>query len=388
MKESIKLISTCLEHNIEDIKLTLLFADKIEIPAIQYIIGTKEPEEMVDGQTYELGKDIFLEDDRMSNGFKDQIQVLVDEGLVNLNNSYYQTLYQKPIGEQLRALSRDIVKESWRDIILKPYDQPQPKGKKYYLIDEEAERIAKELGNTYNDLVGFVLHYYVSTLAIFFNESWSGATTITSSEVVTKFLRYFYERTSKFNTQKTPIKNSTTYPQIAFDTLKLSIPTISALAFEDVLELKYKLNDELLRFQYEMQRFQFEMENEFDQHSLPIKAREIAKFRIQPAIEDLTTRLTSGSYSFVKTILTELKDPKSYTPLLTSVFGNVPSHLTILLSAGLISITTYMELVEHFKQRSTLRKNGLFYILDLTKRIKNKSTQVRKGSRMTLKTKD
>ena len=90
------------------------------------------------------------------------------------------------------------------------------------------------------------------------------------------------------------------------------------------------------------------------------------KYKIAPQLSQLRRRLENLKLKLPYVVLEKFKDPKSYTPLIGTIFGGIPAQLAILLSMGTIALSTAYEYV---LSRQEIKDNGLYYLISLDKKF-------------------
>jgi hypothetical protein len=164
---------------------------------------------------------------------------------------------------------------------------------------------------------------------------------------------------------KTSPAGSQTQSRLASEILSLGVPDFSRLSSEDVLETRLKLKDELEGFRQYVKQLHDELTLQYDGQVIYEKVGAIASTKVAPALKDITQKLKYINISIPQAILQEIRDPKSYSPLLLSFMGNVPPTISLLASLGFISSKV---MIDYLREKGNVSTNGLYYLLKLRQR--------------------
>jgi len=192
-----------------------------------------------------------------------------------------------------------------------------------------------------------------------------GKNILTTSGVLDEFLRIYFVSHFFTDTKKQLHLKLNVNPKIAFEAIKFNVPNLSRLSSEDVLEVRYKMNDELTAFKTYLTNLQLDLDNNFDLKYISSRSKEIVEAKINPALQDITSKLKDIQLGTLTTILKEIKDPKSYSPLILTMTNDISSSYAILVSLGLMTLNTA---IDHFKSKKEIKRNGLYYLLKLKER--------------------
>lgn len=141
-----------------------------------------------------------------------------------------------------------------------------------------------------------------------------------------------------------------------------SLPNLELMSFEDVLELRLVLGEELLAFRDEMFTLAESIKASLWDTEFQSQVDYIIEHRIKPAARDLQRKLRSSRQ---RTILRTLKIGSAPTVLsiLASIWAGMPTVLVMAVAAGLITIET--ALAYHFRREKIYQSNGLSLLLRL-----------------------
>lgn len=190
-----------------------------------------------------------------------------------------------------------------------------------------------------------LLRYYIFTMYYNFINN---RATISDLQIVNTAISKFYNRDSI-----TPmLKNN-----IKINCASICLPNLSNATFDDIFELKYKANDELIQLKYYLNSM---IDN--------INTEDINYFenvivgKVNSAIENLKLKMKDIRINVVQNFLEDIRNPLSYAPLLTTIFNDIPMHLSALTSLGLISGGVGLEYVKQFND---LKKDNMFFLFKL-----------------------
>lgn len=174
-----------------------------------------------------------------------------------------------------------------------------------------------------------------------------------------KFIYNYYRRVNQ--NQKTYINNF-----IANECLKILLPNFSSLSIDDILELKNKANDELLELQSYIKDFSVNsLKYDINSSDFNVLSQEI-QFKLNQSVNLFKRKCQNMKYDIAQKIINDIKNPLSYSPLLLSLFQNIPAHIELLASLSLISSNA---LLEYFKKSNELKNNPLYFTYQLSKYI-------------------
>jgi hypothetical protein len=146
--------------------------------------------------------------------------------------------------------------------------------------------------------------------------------------------------------------------------LDVELPKLDFRSFEDVLGIRNKFKSNLERFRIELAKFsQFSVIEPWD-NNFESKCNEIITYKIRPAIQELRDEIDNSKDKIVLKVLKDLRSLKPVIPLIGTYLSGIPIIYALAISAGLISLETYLEY--HFDTKK-IKKKGLSYILDLQK---------------------
>ena len=142
------------------------------------------------------------------------------------------------------------------------------------------------------------------------------------------------------------------------------VPDFQNIHPNDLLELRVKLSDEIL----EMRHYILNMSREItDEDITNQNAEAFLQSKVLPSLKQLENKILDLKLGTMQKALSELKNPLSYCPLITTFFTNVPVYISLAISFGLIAADTILEYKKKAKQLET---NQLFFTTKIRKHLK------------------
>ena len=366
-------ISHITEESIDEIKALSLYFDEINIieQFFKQKIGDDSKRDKYGNPRVKfLSKKIFTH-----NHFKSHLKAFENNGLLCYKDSPHPILSLKP--KSLHQISSD---QEINSLILNRLDLIGGRGnekKKVHLdgtivttgnIDFNAE--AKSVINSFfpnsktkdNDII---LYYgaMFKTLIEFYEK---GENIITTS----KYLNTLFSEINKsdrFKEVQKIFKNELEVsPSFAFEAIKLGVPNLGILPPEEILKFKEKSRSELLEFQKTLESITLDLITNYDELYITNNAQKIANLKIKPLIENINKSMEMSDFKILQDLIREIKDPKSYSPLLLTFSNNISSTMAILVSLGLIGVKAGLE---HYVNIKEIKKDGVYYLFKMNKQL-------------------
>jgi len=212
------------------------------------------------------------------------------------------------------------------------------------MSEEDEEDLLTDNGKL---LSKYILYYMVQGL-IFFDLVLNKKNCMSDNFVIDNIIKRSYN------------KNIITGDKIiAMNALPIFLPNIHNMQLEDILEIRQKSKDELSEMRYYIDN----LSSEFSPNDLEEeKIKFYLEKKINPSIEQLKRKVSGLKMSTLQNFIRGFKDPKTYTPLLTTFFANIPAHIAIAASAGLITADAALE---YKKQLDEAKNDPLYFSLKL-----------------------
>lgn len=332
-----------------EIKLLALYYDKINI--VNYAVYTPTFDTS-DGK-FEFAGSQALE--FISKSFRQDYKTLISEGIITITKKEddlendYDKLFPSRISTILNAN---------KDIIF-PKHPVESDGR---IITQEVYHIMKymmdfEWGMPIQE--NYVWWYYALKLKWFLKLLIEGKNCISSSNNLNALFAKFMDESTKTN-QTMGTKGYT--KSLAFDALKFSLPNPDVLSFENILELKLKLKDELGLFTQTINSIEVRNKELFNTDIKDHEYQALFFSEIQKPLSDLELKMKTLKSKAFRTFVDKLQNPNSYAPLIGTVVASVPIQYTILASLGINSLQSYWEYAESKRE---VANNGLYFLLKI-----------------------
>lgn len=149
-----------------------------------------------------------------------------------------------------------------------------------------------------------------------------------------------------------------------FSLAAFTLPNLEVMSFEDVLELRLALEEELIAFREHMAILAERIRAEPWEPSFIKEIERITKSDIQPAVQRLQRRLGSLPTEVVQKSFKRLVSVPTGLSVLATIWAGLPPLLVMAVAAGLISIESALSY--HFEHEKILQSNGLSLLLKLS----------------------
>jgi hypothetical protein len=314
--------------------------------------------------------------------FQGHLSPLVESGLIRFNHAQikeptFEKHFVPQIGKEVRTwpltvypefrkIATDLLPHFYgANFSIKPPIKTDTLSAVNGSFNSEVEEVIAELGLHDNSLVQ-IMSCYLAMLRLSVEFMGKREAFLTDSGTLDSLIRTYLQnyRPSSLPTQFEAYHDS---PRLVAEIFKLAIPNVSSLSSSDILELRFKLKDELAAFRSYIEILNSDLFLQFDSMTIQSKAKEIVNAKVRPALDDLIRKMQGVRLIIPKIILDELRDPKSYSPLLLNLTTDVSPQVTLLASLGLISSKIALEVR---KESGAIRKDGLYYLLQLRRKLK------------------
>lgn len=232
-----------------------------------------------------------------------------------------------------------------------------------YELNKESEYISKNFfpnSKTTNEL----MIYYGRLASSFFDKINEGKNVITTSKLLNKLYSIAIQNGIIEEVGKKLKDEINVSPFIAYEAIKLNVPNIGNHPIDEILEFRYKSNDELCEFRKTLENLTVDILGKYDSSYIQKNANRLIELKIQPQLENIKDKLKDSKYRGFRQLVEQIKDPKSYSPLLLTFSDNVSNTLALMISLGIISFNTALE---YFQNNKEIRKDGIYYLLKLNK---------------------
>lgn len=355
-------ISNCTLDQIDDLKIAALYFDRIT--TVEHRLYNVERVSRDEG----VVKDIVH---FVQNDFRAHTSFLASEGIIEYSDQAGSL--KEALRKKMRIQSEKIISEAINVLYLEENVVRNSKGDKvragFAFSDPEVAAIHKAflwpigIGKTVE--LGLITQYYTTLLESMLASLLSNNTSLTASKVLNRLIKYSYEKDAIKSLRERIVQDAGVTSALAYEAIKIALPDVSMFSFEDILEIRYQLRNELERFRRDMEKMNDGLIAAQDALYVVSNAEKIVKKNIAPALEDLNKKIKRARTGILRKLFDEIRDPKSYTPLIGTLFEQVPVHIAALLSLGLISTATAWDYLREMRE---IKESGLYYLIGLQKR--------------------
>lgn len=366
-----------LNEYLDDIKIAALYFEKVYLLRhVKPIVEATEPSKNIG--TFKL-KPFFIQKE-----FDYSISLFEKEGIIEFIDEHFK---EETESEEVVINGKTLIREA-----IKIGDPSTPAGKiiacnylEFFDKVDFDKKIVKPDGTTQvtfggvtkpevnlvskalkfpDDQMSTLLRYYGQLFSALINHLSAGDNCLSSSLIIDKFLKKLYYSPEMSNVRREFENQKCVIPKMAFESVKLVVPNISKVSVHDILEIRQKSKDELLQFREQIEKLHFELENSPNEKYFLEHTDAIIKAKVRPAINELINRISSLKLKIPQRVLEEIKNPKSYAPLLLTLTDKISNTSALLVSLGLISLSTALE---YFEKMKDIKRNGYYYLLKLRK---------------------
>ena len=202
-----------------------------------------------------------------------------------------------------------------------------------------------------------VLTLYKGLVDLMITHIEKGENVATNSDITNEILLKYYSSHKKI-LDKARLKYN--YAQI--EAAKILLPHVKDAPLEDVLEIRYKANDELLELRSYIETTLKSIDNERLLNSSNDEISNLLDQKITPSIRQFERKLQGLNVFTAQEFIKNMKDPKSYAPLLTTFFANVPANASLGFSIGIITLQT---LLQRKAKKLEIQNDPLYFTIKL-----------------------
>jgi hypothetical protein len=359
-----------LEDNVDEIKSLSLYFDQINIIEQRHLHIVAPVNAKPDKQG-KIKAEVVSTNDFTDNKFILHLKEFEREKIINYKididgyNSPEKGLHSVSTDMQIN----DLV--LWHtDLVGKKYNEKQTsdeKGRIFLTFDlelnKESEHLSKNLFKNDNS-TDRLLSYYAKVFKTFVNYYEKGNNVLTSSKYINDIFQILCT-TDRFKETQLRFKNEfKVNPSLVFEAIKLGVPDLGKFPPEEILKFKENSKSELQEFQVTLENMSFDLLNNYDQAYIYNNAQKIADIKIKPLINNISRTLESSKSSFVRELIKEAKDPKSYAPLLLTFSDKISQSMILLISTGLIGLNAGLE---HYSKIKEAKNDGVYYLYKMKK---------------------
>lgn len=332
-----------------ELKLLSLYYDKINI-VNDAVYSPKF--ETINGQFQFAGvEDLQF----IPKSFTTEYKLLIDENIISITkkDENNEDEYEKKFSEKIsKLLYRNT------DLIFPRH----PTEKDGRIITEEVYDIMKymldfEMGKPIER--DFIWWYYSFKLKWFLKLLMEGENCVSSSNNLNTLFSEFLSESNQSNIE---LGTNGYRKSLALDALKIRLPNPDLLSFEDILELKLRLKDELGLFYQTINAIEVKNKRLFSSDLSDKEYEAIFFSEIQKPLADLENKMKNLASKTFRKFIEKMQNPKTYVPLIGTVVASIPIHFSLLASLGM---TTGMSYLEYKEEKREISNNGLYFLLKL-----------------------
>lgn len=171
-------------------------------------------------------------------------------------------------------------------------------------------------------------------------------------------LEYLFNEYVSINTKSKYFESA----KLVKQAISMSLPSVDMLNFEDILNLKYKLKDELEEFSNVINSIEVRYKRNSINEIPNFEYNHIFQLEIEKPYKDLQKKIQSLNRKTFLSFINKAKEINTYVPMIGSFIASVPLKYSLMLSLGIISLETYLE---YKNNKEELNNNGLNYLLKL-----------------------
>ena len=161
---------------------------------------------------------------------------------------------------------------------------------------------------------------------------------VTNSSIINEILLNYYSLHNK-KIRKAGLK----YNFAQIEATKILLPFVQNAPMDDVLEIRYKANDELLELRNYVETTLKSLSNEDFFNSSLDEIGQILNQKITPSINQFERKLKGLNVVTAQEFIKNMANPLYYSPMLTTFFTNVPAIVSVGFSLGMISLQTFLQ---------------------------------------------
>lgn len=184
----------------------------------------------------------------------------------------------------------------------------------------------------------FVFCLYGGLIDLLFSHIEEGKNVTTNSSLISKILLDYYTSNNK-RLKKAGLK----YNFAQIEATKILLPFVQGAPIDDILEIRYKANDELLQLRNYVETTLYDLKYELLEKIPPNEIKKRVNQKIVPSIREFERKLVGINIFTAKEFVKNMANPLLYSPMLTTFFSDVPPAVSLGFSLGMISLETFLQ---------------------------------------------
>jgi predicted nucleic acid-binding OB-fold protein len=350
------LSSLFIRKSLETIKLASLYCDQIVLPnALSIQAVPSNPADM--SRELKIGQTIKVDvvaHSTVTDEIRDTLKPLSDEGILIYSDLVSEDeLKDRPftgIYEEIRDQLFHFLKSKGHLVIKPLYDEISD----VILGNSPIVKIRYDIKDNSNHakIYTIVESYFEFLANVSLAESIKhGCPLLSDSQVLSELMSSFMTSnrvTGSLNRAEQQSK------VLSHQVLQTFLPNIKSASIEEVMEVRYKMKNELEGFRAAMSKLSATIKSHPWGPHIHEEADKIIETQVKPAIHDLTVSLSHSKLQVVQKIFENIKNPAAYIPFLATVNSNIKPAIAALASTGLVGAKVLWDiLVERKKLEDT-----------------------------------
>ena len=153
---------------------------------------------------------------------------------------------------------------------------------------------------------------------------------------------------------------------LAHEVFREYLPYLKISNIHEALEIRRKLKDELESFRTEIDKLAVEIESRPWDSGFEKQIIEIIAKKINPAVQQIHNKLATSRNRLIKKVFDSVVSLKTATPLIVTVFGNIPLEFGLAISAGVATFDLVLKTI--LERKEIRRNNGLSLLFSMKKK--------------------
>lgn len=141
-----------------------------------------------------------------------------------------------------------------------------------------------------------------------------------------------------------------------------SLPDLSALSYEDILEVRSSAHDELERFRATIRRYASSLASQPYEPEFVEALERLISSEINPSILELRAKLSTSGDKVLQRIFKKAQSKEALIPFAVSMFAHLSLPASLLISAAMIGLDAAID--EYFEKREIREANGLSFLFN------------------------
>ncbi len=370
-------VSPYTQYSIPAIKFAALYFDRIVLQ--QNLVQTIAPEQISSGPA--AGSRALLK--MIDRPFLDSVAPLMREGLLTVRDAT-----ARPHDTATVAAVRDVLRGllSQRPDLIAPESATGRLNEigeflpglhvlgeyipSYIEPQHEVRAVVEKhfgtftVGRTFP--LDFMYAYYGTLLAESLCLMAEGQFALSGSAVLDSCMQYVLQHDSVVGGWAAAAPVGSFTPKVAHELLAVTLPDVSELSFDDLLDARYRLGPELKRLQSEVSRLSHSLANEHDPSRLLASLPDEVNAHIVPAVDALKANIAASKHKVLADLAASLPSAEPI-PWLTFLLPSLPVYLAVIAS---LAATAAGPIVDYIGRQGGLARNGLFGLIRLDRQLR------------------